>query len=147
VADERPAPPRGSLDLTSVGPRAERYAAGLRRLLVLIAGLDALTAAVSLVLGLLLGAGVRRSLAVGFYLVGSVLLVVGVLYGIRPPVRTTGGQGSGGLFGSLAAGGGGARWASADDLRDSLSSSAVFITLGMACLAVGVAVDPRDGLL
>ncbi|HET7170776.1 MAG TPA: hypothetical protein VFI18_03995 [Gaiellales bacterium] len=130
-----------------MGPRWQRYAAGLRRLLLLIAGLDALTAVVSLVLGLLLGAGIRRSLAMGFYLVGSLLLVVGVLYGIRPPVRTTGGQGSGGLLGSLAAGGGSARWASAEDLKDSLSSSALFITLGMACLAVGVAVDPRDGLL
>jgi hypothetical protein len=129
-----------------VGPRLERYAAGLRRLLILIAGLDAITAVGSLVLGLLLGADLRRSVAMGFYLVGSGMLVVGVLYGVRPPVRTTGGHGSGGLLGSLAAGGGSARWASAEDLRDSLSSSAVFLTLGMACLAVGVALDPRDRL-
>jgi len=124
----------------------ERYAAGLRRLVVLIAGVDAVTAAGSLVLGLVLGADLRRSLALGFYLVGSVMLVAGVLYGVRPPVRTTGDHGSGGLLGSLAAGGGSARWASADDLRDSLSASALFITLGLACLAVGIVVDPRDGL-
>ena len=124
----------------------ERYAAGLRRLVILIVGVDAITAAASLVLGLVLGADLRRSVALGFYLVGSALLVVGVLYGVRPPVRTTGDQGSGGLLGSLAAGGGSARWASADDLRDSLSTSALFITLGLACLAVGIVVDPRDGL-
>ena len=124
----------------------ERYAAGLRRLVVLIAGVDAVTAAGSLVLGLVLGADLRRSLALGFYLVGSVMFVAGVLYGVRPPVRTTGDHGSGGLLGSLAAGGGSARWASADDLRDSLSTSALFITLGLACLAVGIVVDPRDGL-
>src|SRR4029078_9939742 len=40
---------------------AERYARGLRRLVILIAGVAAITAAASLALGLVLGADLRRS--------------------------------------------------------------------------------------
>jgi len=49
-----------------VRARVERYAAGLRRLVILIAGVDAITAAASLALGLVLGADLRRSVALGF---------------------------------------------------------------------------------
>jgi hypothetical protein len=112
-----------------------------------VAGLAGFVTAASLVLGLLLGSDLRRAVAVGFYVTGCILVVVGVFYGIRPPVRTTGEQGSGGVLGSLAAGGGSVRWASHEDLRDSLSTSALFVTLGFACIAMGIVVDPRDGLL
>jgi hypothetical protein len=127
--------------------RRDRLAAGLRRLVGFAAGTTVLVAVCSLVTGLLLGADPRRSISLGLYGVGSLFVVVGVFYGIRPPVRTTGGGGSPGIFGSLAAGGGIARWADRDDIEESLGLSAAFVSIGLLLLVIGVAVDPRNRLL
>ena len=48
------------------------------------------TAAISLVIGLLFGAGVSRSLSVGWYIVGCVLLISGFFVGNRGPSRPEG---------------------------------------------------------
>jgi hypothetical protein len=101
----------------------------------------------SLIAGLLLGADLRRSIAVGLYGVGSLFVIVGVFYGIRPPVRATGGGGSPGIFGSLAAGGGRARWADSDDIRESLGLSALFVTSGLLLIVIGAGIDPRSRLV
>jgi hypothetical protein len=127
--------------------RRDRLAAGLRRLLGFAAGTTVVVGVCSLLVGLLLGAGPRRSIALGLYGVGSLFVIVGVFYGIRPPVRTTGGGGSPGIFGSLAAGGGIARWADRDDIEESLGLSAVFVSIGLLLIVIGVAIDPRSRLL
>jgi hypothetical protein len=128
--------------------RGRELAAGLRRLAVLVAGTAVATAIASLVFGLLLHAELRRALAIGFYAVGSLFVVIGFFYGTRPPVRTTGGGGGGpGPLGSLAAGGGSARWADRHDVEDSLSASAVFVVTGLVLVAVGVVCDPRTRLV
>src|SRR5439155_14624946 len=49
--------------------------AALRRLVLLVGGAAGLTAVVSLLIGLLIGASLERSLTIGFYLVGCFLLV------------------------------------------------------------------------
>jgi hypothetical protein len=126
--------------------RGAKVAAGLRRLFGFAAGTAVVVALCSLAAGLLLGADLRRSVAVGLYGVGSLFIIVGVFYGIRPPVRTTGGGGSPGIFGSLAAGGGRARWADREEIGESLSLSAVFVTLGLLFIVIGVGVDPRSRL-
>src|SRR5689334_3668547 len=100
--------------------RRDRLAEGLRRLFGFAAGTTVVVAVLSAAAGLLLGSGLRRSVSVGLYGVGSLFVLVGVFYGVRPPVRTTGGGGSPGIFGSLAAGGGRARWADKEDIEESL---------------------------
>jgi hypothetical protein len=127
--------------------RREGLSAGLRRLFGFAAGTTVLVAVCSVVLGLLLGADPRRSISLGLYGVGSLFVIVGVFYGIRPPVRTTGGGGSPGIFGSMAAGGGIARWADRDDIEESLGLSAVFVSIGLLLIVIGVAVDPRTRLV
>jgi hypothetical protein len=127
--------------------RRDRLAAGLRRMFGFAAGTTVVVGVCSLLVGLLLGAGPRRSIALGLYGVGSLFVIVGVFYGIRPPVRTTGGGGSPGIFGSLAAGGGIARWADRDDIEESLGLSAVFVSIGLLLIVIGVAIDPRSRLV
>jgi hypothetical protein len=127
--------------------RRGKLVAGLRRLLGFAAGTTVVVAVLSLAAGLLLGSGPRRSISVGLYGVGSLFIVVGVFYGVRPPVRTSGGGGSPGIFGSLAAGGGIARWADKEDIEESLGLSAVFVTIGLLLIVVGAAIDPRARLV
>jgi hypothetical protein len=127
--------------------RRAGLAAGLRRLLGFAGGTTVVVAAVSLVVGLLLGASARRSISVGLYAIGALFVVVGLFYGVRPPVRTTGGGGSPGIFGSLAAGGGMARWADPEEVRESIGLSAVFVSIGLLLIVIGVAVDPRNRLV
>ena len=127
--------------------RRDRLVAGLRRLFGFAAATTAVVAVLSVLAGLLLGSGPRRSISVGLYGVGSLFIVVGVFYGVRPPVRTTGGGGSPGIFGSLAAGGGIARWADKEEIEESLGLSAVFVSIGLLLIVIGAAIDPRTRLV
>jgi hypothetical protein len=121
--------------------------AGLRRLATLVAAAAVLTALGSLVFGLLLHAELLHAVAIGFYGAGSVFVVVGFFYGIRPPVRATGEGAGPTVLGSAAAAGGRARWADRHDVEDSLASSALFVVLGFALILLGVVFDPRNRLL
>ena len=113
--------------------------AAARRFLVLLGGLAGATAVLSLLGGLLGGASVSRALAVGFYLVGSFMLVAGFFIGNRGPVRP---KGTGPmLFGSRMM-----RWATPLEREDSLNESALFVAVGFVLILVGVAVDTRTGL-
>jgi hypothetical protein len=127
--------------------RRDKLVAGLRRLFGFAAGTTLVVAVLSAAAGLLLGSGLRRSVSVGLYGVGSLFVLVGVFYGVRPPVRTTGGGGSPGIFGSLAAGGGRARWADKEDIEESLGLSAVFVGIGLLLIVIGVGIDPRSRLV
>jgi uncharacterized membrane protein HdeD (DUF308 family) len=127
--------------------RRDKWVAGLRRLFGFAAGTTVVVAVLSLIAGLLLGSDPRRSISVGLYGVGSLYVVVGIFYGVRPPVRTTGGGGSPGIFGSLAAGGGSARWADREDIEESLGLSAVFVSIGLLLIVIGAAIDPRVRLV
>ncbi len=87
-------------------------------------------------LGLLVGDSVNRSLSVGFYLAACLSITLGVFFGIRPPVRQEGDAGAlGGLFGVF--GSGPVRFATNDERQDSLSSSAVFVVLGLVLVLFG----------
>src|SRR5919204_3850536 len=63
------------------------WLAALRRLLGLLALATVVAAAGSLALGALAGYSLTRSLALGFYAVGSFLLLAGFFVGNRGPVR------------------------------------------------------------
>jgi hypothetical protein len=115
--------------------------AAARRFGLLIGVLAGGTAVVSLVLGLALGSGVARSLSLGWYIVGSVLLISGFFVGNRGPARP---QGEGwSVFGLRRW----VRWATPEEQRESLSLSAVLVALGFLLIALGVLADTRYTLV
>ena len=118
---------------------------GVRRFLIVVAVVVVVTAFLSLAFGLLVGDSVNRSLSVGFYLAASMSMLLGVFFGIRPPVRQEGDAGAlGGLFGVF--GSGPVRFATPEEREDSLASSAVFVVLGLVLVLCGLVCDGRHPL-
>jgi hypothetical protein len=111
-----------------------------RRFVLLLVGTAVGTAVVSLLLGLAVGSGVSRSLSVGFYVVGSFLLIFGFFVGNRGPVRVKGDPGFGmfGFFRDRQL-----RWATGSEQFESLSLSVVFVVLGIVLIILGIAADTR----
>lgn len=119
--------------------------AAARRFAALFAFAAAVTLTGSALLGLLAGSPIRRALALGLYLVGSVLLIAGFFVGNRGRVRTdsdTLERGPFAFFGARTL-----RRASEEEERESISTSAIFIALGVALLLLAVAVDARHELV
>ena len=113
--------------------------AAVRRFLVLLGGIAGTTAAVSFLGGLLGGASVSRAVAVGFYLVGSFMLIAGFFIGNRGPVRP---KGTGTpLFGARIM-----RWATPLEREESINESAVYVVIGFALILIGVIADSRTQL-
>ena len=94
----------------------------------------------SLVLGLLLGASLSRSIAIGFYLVGSFWLVSGFFVGNRGPVRLKSDIGAP-LFGSRFV-----RWATPEEREETINMSAIYVVLGFVLILLGFATDTRYSL-
>jgi hypothetical protein len=128
-----------------------RLVLGAARRFVLLLGLTAgATAAVSLLLGLAIGASASRSVSVGFYLVGSFLLVAGFFAGNRGPARFKGDETEGGAVSGMFGIGIGARrlrWATLEEREEAIANSAVFVTLGFALILLGVLADSRVHLV
>jgi hypothetical protein len=126
------------------------WRAAARRFVLLLGGVSAGTALVSLLLGLALGSAVDRSVSVGLYLVGSFLLVTGFFVGNRGPARLRGGEHEGsamtGMFG-VGMGGRRLRWATPEEREEAMSNSAVFVTLGFALIVLGILADSRVRLI
>jgi hypothetical protein len=118
---------------------ALRRFAGL--LLVLAAGI----VACSLALGLLMGVDAMRSLSIGFYLIGSFLLISGFFVGNRGPVRAKGDDPGVPIFGPLMRHRM-LRWATPEEREESLSISVVFVALGVVLILFGVVADTRYNL-
>jgi hypothetical protein len=119
-------------------------AAALRRFVFLSAVAAAGTALVSMAIGLLLGAGISRSISLGFYGVGSFLLISGFFVGNRGPVRVKGDPGFGvfGVFKDRRV-----RWATGSEQAESLNLSFVFVALGVLLIVLGVIADTRYKLV
>src|SRR5712691_4918174 len=115
-----------------------------RRFVLLLAGTACGTAVCSLALGLAFGSSVGRSLSLGFYIVGSFLLISGFFVGNRGPVRVKGDPGFGqfGIFRNRRL-----RWATGSEQLESLSLSAVFVVLGLVLILLGVLADTRYKLV
>jgi hypothetical protein len=122
--------------------------AGIRRALQIFAGVAVPTALFSLLLGLAFGTPVTRALATGFYLVGSLIMVVGILSGVRGPVRSTAMSESdpGSLFG-MGFAPRRLRKATEDERRDALSTAVLFLILGLVLVSFGVVADTEVDLL
>jgi hypothetical protein len=118
--------------------------AALRRFLILLAAAAAGTALVSVAFGLLLGAGISRSISVGFYGLGSFLLIFGFFVGNRGPVRVKGDPGFNifGIFADRRV-----RWASGSEQAESLNLSFIFVALGVFLIVLGVITDTRYSLV
>jgi hypothetical protein len=121
-----------------------QLAAAARRFLFLLVVVAAGTAFVSLVIGLLLGAGVSRSVSLGFYGVGSFLLISGFFVGNRGPARVKGDPGFSvfGIFTNRRI-----RWATGSEQAETLNLSFVFIALGVFLIVLGVVTDTRYTLV
>src|SRR3954449_1309957 len=119
-------------------------AAALRRFVFLLVIVGTGTAVVSLLIGLLLGAGVSRSVSLGFYGVGSFLLIAGFFVGNRGPARVKGDPGVNvlGIVTNRQI-----RWASGSEQTESLNLSFVFIALGVFLIILGVVTDTRYTLV
>ena len=114
--------------------------AALRRFIVLLAGIAGVTATLSLLAVLIGGGSVDRALSVGFYLVGSFLLIAGFFVGNRGPVRP---KGTGTpLFGARIM-----RWATPLEREESINESAVYVAIGFALILIGVVADSHARLL
>jgi hypothetical protein len=112
-------------------------AAAARRFGIVLGALAGGTAVLALLLGLALGSSVSRSLSLGWYSVGCVLLISGFFVGNRGPSRPVG---EGWSVFSLQRW---VRWATPDEQRETLSFSAVLVVLGFVLIALGVLADTR----
>jgi len=116
----------------------------LRRFVSILLLIGVPTVVVSLVLGLLLNASLARSIAIGFYLVGSTLLIGGFFVGNRGPVRpmrdVDGGEAQPRLANRRM------RWATRQENEETINLSAVFVALGFVLLVLGIASDNRHSL-
>lgn len=101
-----------------------------------------------MLLALTASSSVRRALTLGFYLVGSFLLLAGFFVGSRGRARVDTGEGEqgGARLGSVRRARR-VRAATADEQRETVGTSAIFIALGLILLAVGVALDAEHELL
>jgi hypothetical protein len=129
---------RGRPRRSRPNPQRSSVAAAARRLAVLLAALMVGTVVVSLGLGAIAGASADRSISLGFYLMGSFLLVGGFFIGNRGPLRSIGDQGLLSFWGRK-----GIRTASPQERREDAGASAVYITMGLLLIACGVAIDSR----
>jgi hypothetical protein len=116
-------------------------AAAARRVGILFGALAGGSALIALLLGLALGSGLGRALSVGWYCVGSVLLISGFFIGNRGPSRP---QGEGWSAFSTKRW---VRWATPDEQRESLSLSALLVILGFVLIVLGAIADTRYGVV
>ena len=114
----------------------------LRRFAGLLLLLAAGTVVCSLSIGLLMGSDVTRSVSIGFYLIGSFLLISGFFVGNRGPVRAKGDDPGVPIFGPLMRHRM-LRWATPEEREESLSISVVFVALGVVLILIGVLADTR----
>ena len=123
-------------------PSAE-FRRGLRRLLVLLVGIFALTVVLSLAIGAIAHANLSRALADGFYIAGAAVLVGSFVLGLRGPLRSE----LGGQEGEAAARHPMLmprliRRTTHDERLDARRSSLALFLLGLALILIGAGFDP-----
>ena len=116
----------------------------LRRMVKLFLVVSAFTILMSASLGLLVGASILRSIAIGFYLVGCFVLIGAFFVGNRGPVRSKGDVDAGG--GILGLGTRRLRWATSEEHEEAVNAPAVLLPLGIVLILLGIAWDPMHSL-
>jgi len=121
--------------------------AALRRLAFVTVLAVSVTVVLSLILGLLAGSSINRSLTLGFYLVGCFLLVVGFFVGNRGPARVKGEDTVGPTVLPIpGAGDRRLRWATLTEQHETINNSAIFIVLGLVLVFIGIGFDSHNSL-
>jgi hypothetical protein len=115
--------------------------AAIRRVAILFGSLAGGSALVALAIGLPAGASLGRALSLGWYGVGSVLLISGFFVGNRGPARP---QGEGWALFSVRRW---VRWATPDEQRESISFSALLVILGFVLIVLGAIADTRYSVI
>ena len=119
---------------------------GLARLALMCFGLAVTIAVIAAAIALLAHFPVRRGISVGYIATGALITMVGVLHGLRPPVRIDREQSQLGMFGVILTGGQ-VRRATLEERDDALSSSVLFVVLGILLLILGALLDPNHRLI
>ena len=110
-------------------------------------GTVALTVVLSLSFGLLAGGSVTRALVLGFYLTGCFLLICGFFVGNRGPTRVKSEEAGPVVVPLMGIGSRRLRWASLREQNETINSSAVFISLGLVLVLLGIVLDSRQSLI
>ena len=121
--------------------------AAIRRLVLLVVGCSIVVAAVSALLGTLIGASLDRAVALGFYGLGCFLMVSGFFVGNRGPARVKSETAGSSILPLPGMGDRRLRWATLDEQNETINNSAVFIVLGVILVVIGVLVDSRHSLI
>jgi hypothetical protein len=119
-------------------------AGAARRILGLFAVVGGVTVFVSIALALLTDTSVRRAIAVGFYAVGSIVLLSGFFVGNRGVLRADTDDEKGGLL--LGFGRRRVRSATGEEQRENVRVSALVIGLGIVLLVLGTLADTENRL-
>jgi hypothetical protein len=120
-----------------ISPERRRFiAAGLRRFAQLSVGAAILVVAISLVMGLGFGHPLLRSITLGFYLSGSVLVILGFFHAHRGPLRPKSDSAIDDPFGR-----GPVRQATLEEREEAINASALFVTLGMLLFLIAIVLD------
>ncbi len=112
------------------------WAAAARRFFTILGVLVAAISLCAVSIGLILGASLNRSIAVGFEAFGCLMLVFGFFVGNRGPVRSK--SDATPLLGPRFL-----RWATAEEHQSTIAESAIFIVLGLLLIIIGLAIDSR----
>ena len=104
-------------------------------------GLGGITVLLSLMFGALAGAPIQRSIAIGFYLIGCLILIFGFFVGNRGPLRHDRKDDEKPSFRPR-----GVRKATPEERRESMSVSVLFVVLGLGLILLGAVSDSAHKL-
>lgn len=99
-----------------------------------------MTALVSMGFGALAGSEIDRSVSLGLYIIGSLLLVGGFFIGNRGPLRPKGDSSASlpSLFGPRRV-----RRATPGERQEAINTSAVFVSVGFVLILLAIVADSR----
>jgi hypothetical protein len=104
-------------------------------------GIGGLTVVLSLIFGALAGASVQRSIAIGFYLIGCLILIFGFFVGNRGPLRHDRKDDERPSMIPR-----GVRRATPEERSEAVSVSVLFIVIGLGLILLGAVSDSAHKL-
>lgn len=104
-------------------------------------GIGGVTVLLSLTLGALAGGSVQRSIAIGFYLIGCLMLIFGFFVGNRGPLRHDRTDEDRPSLIPRAV-----RKATPEERRESVNVSVLFIVIGLGLILLGAVSDSAHKL-
>ena len=117
--------------------RRRYIAAGLRRFAKLSVGAAILVVVLSAVMGIVFDHPLGRSITLGFYLTGSVLIILGFFHAHRGPLRPTRDDPMEDMTGRS----GPVRQATLVEREEALNASGLFVGLGIVLFLIAIVID------